>query len=97
MERRKQIQWLKIQKGGFLRHCLNHGLAFCVPFTFGSAFVQNDFYLDLSPFVSHRLYLVTVIGAVFLAGTDWIFKSRQYQKYRKSLLRKNVSLQIVKE
>ncbi|TOR05051.1 hypothetical protein CGG83_23485 [Vibrio parahaemolyticus] len=91
MERKKQVQWLKIQKRGFLRHCLTHGLAFCVPFIFGTAFVQNDFYLNLSPFISYRLYLVTVIGAVFLAGSDWIFKSRQYQKHRKNLLRKNVS------
>ncbi|KYY28472.1 hypothetical protein [Vibrio parahaemolyticus] len=91
MERRKQVQWLKVQKGGFFRHFLTHGLAFCVPFVFGSAFVQNGFYLNLSPFISFRLYLATIFGAVFFAGSDWIFKSRQYQKHRENLLRKNVS------
>jgi hypothetical protein len=90
MERSKQVQWLKIQKGGFLRYYLTHGLTVCVTFVFGNAFVQNDFYLNLSPFISYRLYLVAVTGALFLAGGTWIFKSKQYQKHRKSLSRKDV-------
>lgn len=91
MERKRQVEWLKTQKKGFFRHFLGHGLGFCIPFIFGGAFVQNDFYLDLSPIVSYRVYLMTLFGAVFFAGWDWCFTSREYKKYKEKLSRKNPS------
>ncbi|EGQ9231696.1 hypothetical protein F8Y91_04080 [Vibrio alginolyticus] len=80
MDKPKQVQWLKIRKKGFLIHCLTHGLTFSFPVIFVSSFVRNGFYLNLSPIVSYRVYLMTVFGAVFMAGMDWCFKRRQYQK-----------------
>ncbi|EOW9152200.1 hypothetical protein [Vibrio cholerae] len=91
MERKRQIEWLKIQKKGFFRHFLGCGLGFSIPVILGGAFVQNDFYLDLSPIVSYRVYLMTLFGAAFFAGCDWYFKSREYKKYKEKLLRKNYS------
>ncbi|EPO3026249.1 hypothetical protein ACVSZJ_003472, partial [Vibrio cholerae] len=66
MERKRQIEWLKIQKKGFFRHFLGCGLGFSIPVILSGAFVQNDFYLDLSPIVSYRVYLMTLFGAAFL-------------------------------
>ncbi|GHW17510.1 hypothetical protein VCSRO54_3666 [Vibrio cholerae] len=78
MEQKRQIEWLKIQKKGFFRHFLGCGLGFSIPVILGGAFVQNDFYLDLSPIVSYRVYLMTLFGAAFFAGCDWYFKSREW-------------------
>ncbi|HGS5561879.1 TPA: hypothetical protein ACMDVV_004750, partial [Vibrio parahaemolyticus] len=91
VDKTAKVQWLKIQKKGFLIHCLTHGLACSIPIIFVNAFVQNDFYLDLSPIVSYRVYFMTVFGAVFIAGWDWFFKSRQYKKHKEKLLQRNVS------
>ncbi|QUM76492.1 hypothetical protein HWV00_09765 [Moritella sp. 24] len=91
MDRRRRIEWLRVQKKGFFRHYLGHGLGFCIPFIFGGAFVRNEFYLDLSPFISYRVYLITLLGAMFFAGCDWYFKSREYKKYKEKMALKNDS------
>ncbi|BDR13199.1 hypothetical protein VspSTUT11_11750 [Vibrio sp. STUT-A11] len=91
MKRKRRVEWLKNRKKGFSRHFLVYGLGFCIPFIFGSAFIRNDFYLDLSPIVSYRVYLMTLFGAVFYAGCDWCIKSREYKKYKEKLSRKNFS------
>ncbi|EDP60798.1 hypothetical protein [Vibrio sp. AND4] len=84
MERRKQVQWLKIQKAGFLKHFVTHGLPSSVTFVFVNTFIQNDFYLNLSPFISFRLYVFAFVGALLLAGSDWILQSNQYKKHKKT-------------
>ena len=91
MDRKRRVEWLKIQRKGFFRHFLSCGLGFCFPFVFGGAFVRNDFYLNLSPIVSYRIYLITIVGAVFFSGCDWYAKSCEYKKYKKKVLCNNVS------
>ncbi|OYD26373.1 hypothetical protein [Oceanimonas baumannii] len=91
MNKKEQVKWLKTQKKGFFRHVLSYGLAFCVPLIFGGAFVQHGFYLDLSPFTSWRVYLMTMLGAVFIAGWDWLIKTRQYKKHKEKLAHKALS------
>ena len=90
MDRREQIKWLKIRNKGFFCHFVTHGLAFCVPLIFGSAFVNNDFYLNISPIASYHLYSASIVGALLFSGSDWFFKSRKYkntvEKYCEKML-----------
>jgi membrane protease YdiL (CAAX protease family) len=85
MKRKHQIQWLKHKRKGFLFYVLTSGMPFSIPMILGSAFIKNDFYLDVFSPDSFYLYIKAVIIGFFYAGATWLAYGYIYVRYKKSL------------
>ena len=80
MKKTERVNWLRQRKKGFIRYCLTTGLPFSAFMVVGTAFIRNDFYLDVLSRSSFRLYVLTIVGAFFYSGLLWLANDFLYRK-----------------
>ncbi|WP_206779848.1 hypothetical protein, partial [Vibrio vulnificus] len=85
MKKVERVNWLRQRKKGFIRYCLTTGLPFSTFMVVGTAFIRNDFYLDVLSRSSFRLYVLTIVGAFFYSGLLWLANDFLYRKHKNSI------------
>lgn len=85
MKKTERVNWLRQRKKGFIRYSLTTGLPFSTFMVVGTAFIRNDFYLDVLSQSSFRLYVLAIVGAFFYSGLLWLVNDYLYKKHKKSI------------